>query len=106
MFPDLPSNRLSEIAVKVRAICEKYDIPYTEGPLLRQYYLSQRTIAKLSLPDKYLRDTADDAPETASEAMFAGTEFAEPRIDENTGRRFGLKAARAAVHARRGRRRP
>ncbi|TWS18058.1 acyl-CoA desaturase [Tsukamurella asaccharolytica] len=70
MFPDLPSNRLSEIAVKVRAICEKYDIPYTEGPLLRQYYLSQRTIAKLSLPDRWLRATSDDAPETASELRF------------------------------------
>ena len=90
----------------MRALCEKYDLPYTIGPLHVQYYKSWRTIAKLSLPDKYLRDTADDAPETASEAMFAGTEFAEPRTDERTGRRVGLKAARAAIHARRGRRRP
>ncbi|KXP06990.1 fatty acid desaturase [Tsukamurella tyrosinosolvens] len=106
LFPDLPSNRLAEIGVRVRALCEKYDLPYTIGPLHVQYYKSWRTIAKLSLPDKYLRDTADDAPETASEAMFAGTEYAEPRIDERSGRRFGLKAARAAVHARRGSRRP
>ncbi|GAB3128928.1 NADPH-dependent stearoyl-CoA 9-desaturase [Tsukamurella serpentis] len=71
MFPDLPSNRLAEISVDVRELCEKYDIPYTEGPLLRQYYLSQRTIAKLSFPDRWLRATSDDAPETASELRFA-----------------------------------
>ena len=70
LFPDLPSNRLAEIGVRVRALCEKYDLPYTIGPLHVQYYKSWRTIAKLSLPDKYLRDTADDAPETRSEKMF------------------------------------
>ncbi|WP_019202606.1 acyl-CoA desaturase [Tsukamurella sp. 1534] len=72
MFPDLPSNRLADVAVRVREICEKYDLPYTEGPLLKQYYLSQRTIAKLSLPDRWLRATSDDAPETASELRFNG----------------------------------
>ena len=39
-----------------------------------QYGKTWRTIAKLSLPDKYLRDTADDAPETRSERMFAELE--------------------------------
>ncbi|GAA4403564.1 fatty acid desaturase family protein [Tsukamurella soli] len=104
LFPDLPSNRLSAIGVRVRELCDKYDLPYTAGPLHVQYFKAWRTIAKLSLPNKYLKDSADDAPETASEAMFAGTEFAEARVDESTGRRFGLKAARAAVHARRHRR--
>src|SRR6478735_2130253 len=33
LFPDLPSNRYPEIAVKVRALCDKYDIPYTTGSL-------------------------------------------------------------------------
>src|SRR6476620_4140596 len=28
LFPDLPSNRYPEIAVKVRALCEKYDLTY------------------------------------------------------------------------------
>ena len=27
-FPDLPSNRYSEIAVPLRELCEKYDLPY------------------------------------------------------------------------------
>lgn len=97
LFPDLPSNRYPEIAVRVRAVCEKYDLPYTSGPFLAQYAKTWRTIAKLSLPDRFLRDTADDAPETRSEKMFAdlGPEFT--RIDPVTGRRRGLKSAIAAV---------
>ena len=61
LFPDLPSNRYAEIAVKVRALCDKYDIPYTTGPLHRQYGQALRTIMKLSLPNKM---TTDNPPAT------------------------------------------
>ena len=63
LFPDLPSNRYAEIAVKVRALCDKYDIPYTTGPLHRQYGQALRTIMKLSLPN---RMTTDDQPDAAA----------------------------------------
>ncbi|MEU1982272.1 acyl-CoA desaturase [Nocardia sp. NPDC019395] len=72
LFPDLPSNRYPQIAVRVRAVCEKYDLPYTTGSLLRQHLLSLRTIHKLALPDSLLTATSDDAPETASERKFDG----------------------------------
>ncbi len=70
LFPDLPSNRYAEIAQRVRALCASYDLPYTTGPLVRQYLLTFRTISKLSLPDRFLTATSDDAPETASEHKF------------------------------------
>ena len=70
LFPDLPSNRYAEMSVRIREICEKYDLPYTTGPLLRQYWQSFWTILKLALPDKYLKAPSDDAPETASERRF------------------------------------
>src|SRR5271168_5060499 len=70
IFPDLPHNRYPEIAERVRALCVTYDLPYTTGPLLRQYLLTVRTICKLSLPDRFLVATSDDAPETASENRF------------------------------------
>jgi NADPH-dependent stearoyl-CoA 9-desaturase len=70
LFPDLPSNRYAEIAQRVRALCAAYDLPYTTGPLVRQYLLTFRTISKLSLPDRFLTATSDDAPETASEYKF------------------------------------
>jgi linoleoyl-CoA desaturase len=64
LFPDLPSNRYAEIAERVRALCEKYDIPYTTGPLHRQYGQALRTIMKLSLPNHMTRSDvpADDVP--------------------------------------------
>src|SRR6516165_1744963 len=70
LYPDLPSNRYPEIAERVRDLCVIYDLPYTTGPLLRQFLLTVRTICKLALPDRFLLATCDDAPETASEDRF------------------------------------
>jgi fatty acid desaturase len=70
LYPDLPSNRYAEIARRVQAVCVTYDLPYTTGPLVRQYLLTLRTIVKLALPDRFLTATSDDAPETASEDKF------------------------------------
>jgi fatty acid desaturase len=70
LYPDLPSNRYAQIAPRVQALCAKYDLPYTTGPLPRQYLLTLRTICKLALPDRLLRASSDDAPETASEDRF------------------------------------
>jgi len=90
LFPDLPSNRYAEISVRVRALCEKYDLPYTTGPLARQYFQSFWTILKLALPDRALRATADDAPETHSERMFGRS--ARP-VESSSGARRGLRTA-------------
>lgn len=67
LFPDLPSNRYAEMSVRVKALCEKYDLPYTTGTLAGQYAQTLRTIWKLSLPNRFLTATSDAAPETASE---------------------------------------
>jgi fatty acid desaturase len=95
LFPDLPSNRYAEIGERVRALCEKYDLPYTTGPLLRQYSQSFWTIAKLALPNRFLKATPDDAPETNSELKFrirAGVRETFG-VDPKTGRRRGLRTA-------------
>ena len=63
LFPDLPSNRYAEISVRVQELCEKYDLPYTTGPLHQQYGQALRTIMKLSLPN---RMTSSDQPEPPS----------------------------------------
>jgi NADPH-dependent stearoyl-CoA 9-desaturase len=97
LYPDLPSNRLAEISVRVRQVCDKYDLPYTTGSFLVQYGKAWRTIAKLSLPNQYLSATVDDAPETRSERMFAALEPDFARTDALTGRRRGLKTAIGAV---------
>ena len=98
LFPDLPSRRYAQIAVRVRALCDKYDLPYTTGSLAHQYLLTLRTIHKLALPDRFLRDTVDDAPETASELMFRGK---SPAPNSGGGKRRGLRTARAERKRRR-----
>ena len=97
LYPDLPSYRLAEISVRVREVCDKYDLPYTSGPMLVQYSKTWRTIAKLSLPDRFLRHTADDAPETRSERMFAALGPGFAATDPVSGRRRGLNTAITTV---------
>jgi NADPH-dependent stearoyl-CoA 9-desaturase len=64
LYPDLPSNRYAEISTRVRALCDKYDIPYTTGPLHRQYGQVLRVVMKLSLPNRF---TSDDKPPTGAD---------------------------------------
>ena len=95
LFPDLPSNRYAEISVRVKELCEKYDLPYTTGSLPRQYWQSFWTILKLALPDKLLSATTDDAPETHSELKFRIRDGLRESfgVDPATGRRRGLRTA-------------
>ncbi|HJC28567.1 MAG TPA: fatty acid desaturase [Candidatus Dietzia intestinipullorum] len=90
LFPTMPSNRYGRVAEQVQDLCRRWDLPYTSGPLYKQYWQSWRTIAKLTLPDRFLTATSDDAPETRSEKMFEGA----PRTyDDHTGPRSGLATA-------------
>ena len=50
------------------------------------------TIAKLAVPDKYLKATRDNAPETNSEAKFRNLR-GKFGTDPATGRRRGLRTA-------------
>ena len=50
IFPALPSNRYKEIAPRVREICERYGIPYSTGPLHRQYGQVLRKIVRFAFP--------------------------------------------------------
>ncbi|WP_082279982.1 fatty acid desaturase family protein [Mycobacterium colombiense] len=105
LFPDLPSNRYREIAARVRDVRATYDLPYTTGSLLRQYLLTVRTICKLTLPNRFLLATADDAPETASENRFRTAADRSRAADAaDDVRRGGLATAissRANRHRRR-----
>jgi linoleoyl-CoA desaturase len=50
LFPDMPSTRYAEIAPRVREICERYELPYNTGPLVKQLATVQRTILRLAFP--------------------------------------------------------
>ena len=54
LFPDLPSNRYAEVAPKVRALFEKYDLTYTTGSLPRQVGSAWKKVIRLSLPNDFV----------------------------------------------------
>ncbi|WP_445181874.1 fatty acid desaturase family protein [Pseudonocardia sp. Cha107L01] len=54
LFPDLPSNRYSEIAPEVRELCAEYGLPYTTGSLGTQYLQVLKKINRLALPPKHV----------------------------------------------------
>jgi linoleoyl-CoA desaturase len=52
LFPDLPAHRYAEIAPRVRAICEKYGLPYNTGPFSRQFTSVMQRILRHALPTR------------------------------------------------------
>ncbi|GAA1969768.1 acyl-CoA desaturase [Nocardioides panacihumi] len=60
LFPDLPSNRYAEIAPQVRALFDKYGLTYCSRPLVPQVYSAWHRVVRLSLPNRWLRETRRD----------------------------------------------
>ncbi len=58
LYPDMPSSRYKEIAPKVKAVCEEYELPYNTGPFLKQWLMVQRTILRLAFPGGSVRKKA------------------------------------------------
>jgi linoleoyl-CoA desaturase len=58
LYPDLPSNRYPEIQERVRALCEKYELPYTTGSFPQQFWQATRSIWRLSLPARKMRESS------------------------------------------------
>ena len=50
LYPDMPSSRYSEIAPRVKDICERYELPYNSGPFSKQWGMVHRSIARLAFP--------------------------------------------------------
>lgn len=50
LFPDLPSNRYPSLAPRVRALAERYGLPYNTGSFTRQFGTTVWKILRLSLP--------------------------------------------------------
>ena len=71
LFPDLPSNRYVDISVRVKELCAQYDIPYTIGPLHKQYGQALRTIVKLSLPNRFTTSNKPPQPPTRPDSVEA-----------------------------------
>ncbi|CAM4219901.1 Stearoyl-CoA 9-desaturase [Mycobacterium basiliense] len=76
LFPDMPSSRYSEIAPKVKDVCDRYKLPYNSGPFLKQWASVHRSIFRLALPGgkprpkpgPYRREDHPTAAQASSEA--------------------------------------
>lgn len=71
LFPDMPSNRLAEVAKEVEQLAREYDLPYNVDSFPKQLAKVQRTLLKLTLPNKYLAASRDNAPEVRSNRAFS-----------------------------------
>jgi len=71
--------------VRVRQVCDKYDLPYTTGSLLVQYGKAWRTIAKLRCRTSTGPTRPTTPRKTRSEKMFAELEPAFVGTDPATG---------------------
>lgn len=56
LFPTIPGSRYAEMSSEVKEICQRYGLPYNEGPFRKQFTSVVRKIFRLSLPNKAPRD--------------------------------------------------
>ncbi len=52
LFPDLPASRYAEIAPKVRALFEKYELKYVTGPFVVQVASAWAKVFRLAFPNR------------------------------------------------------
>ena len=50
LYPDMPSSRYSEIAPKIKDVCERYELPYNSGRFSKQWLMVHRSIFRLAFP--------------------------------------------------------
>ena len=50
LYPDMPASRYSEIAPKIKDVCERYELPYNTGRFSKQWFSVHRTIFRLAFP--------------------------------------------------------
>ncbi|WP_394817861.1 fatty acid desaturase family protein [Acinetobacter ursingii] len=53
LFPDMPANRYSEVAPKIKALCQEYGVNYNEANFMKQFWSVWVRLAKCSLPNGY-----------------------------------------------------
>ncbi len=95
LFPDLPSNRYAEIAPRVKALFEKYDLNYHEAPLPKQVYSAWHKVVRLSLPNGWLATTkVANAPQQL--AMLYKMSTGGPKVRRAAQARLNQQARKAA----------
>ncbi|MBB4836274.1 fatty acid desaturase family protein [Acinetobacter schindleri] len=59
LFPDMPANRYSEVAPKIKALCAEYGIHYNEASFMKQFSTVWVRVAKCSVPNEWHAQIAE-----------------------------------------------
>ena len=98
LFPDLPSNRYAEIAPRVRALFDKYDLTYCTRPMPQQVYSAWHKVVRLSLPNGWLATTnVRNLPEQLKTLWAMSTKG--PKVRRAAQARLTQQARRAEAEA-------
>src|SRR4051794_8705043 len=98
LFPDLPSNRYAEVAPKVQALFDKYDLNYHSAPLPQQVYSAWHRVVRLSLPNGWLATTnVKNLPEQTKLLWAMSTKG--PKIRRAAAARLQQQARRRQAEA-------
>lgn len=62
LFPDIPAHRYPEMAVEVKAICQRHGVPYNTGSLAKQLWSVVTKILRLALPTSENPDITSEPP--------------------------------------------
>ncbi len=100
LFPDLPSNRYAEIAPRVKALFDKYELRYHEAPLPQQVGSAWHKVVRLSLPNGFMATTTPKNLPSQLKMLYGMTtggpkvrRAAQARLEQQARR---IKAAKAA----------
>lgn len=70
LFPDLPSNRYAEVAPKVKAVFDKYELTYLTRPFIPQVASAWHKVLRLSFPNGWLETTTPKNLPTQLVALY------------------------------------
>lgn len=71
LFPDMPANRYSEVAPKIKALCEEYGVNYNEANFMKQFWSVWVRLAKCSLPNGYSDQVSNTIQKVKNLLSFA-----------------------------------
>jgi fatty acid desaturase len=78
LFPDIPTKRYAEIAPRVKAICRRYGLPYSSGPLGRQYRSVAKKVLRLSFPGGGPKPASGPPPDRVGRPVRQRVSAGEP----------------------------
>lgn len=84
LFPDMPSNRYAQIAPRIRALMDRYDLHYVVGPLPKQVGSAWGKVFRYALPNK--RPGHSRLAEVGGAVRQAGIDLAGTVRDSSAGR--------------------